>query len=120
MIRSGRGSDQGSASIWLLGVGLAVTVFAGAVAMAGGAAVARHRAQAAADLGALAGAVHAADGVEAACAVAAEIVRANGARPAGCAVAGLDVTITVEVDAPGGWGTAKGVARAGPVRVSGT
>jgi secretion/DNA translocation related TadE-like protein len=103
----------------MLGVALVVLLFAGAVAMAGGVAVARHRAETAADLGALAGAVHAAEGEAAACAEAARIVHANGAELVGCRLDALDATVTAAVRAPGGWGTASASARAGPFRAAG-
>lgn len=108
--------DRGSASLWLLGVALAVLLLAGTVAMAGGLVVARHRAQSAADLGALAGAVRAVEGAEVACPAAERIVRANGARMVACRVEGLDVVVTAQVSGPAGWGAAEQSARAGPER----
>ena len=108
--------DRGSASLWLLGVALAVLLLAGTVAMAGGLLVARHRAQSAADLGALAGAARAAQGPGVACPAAERIVRANGGRLVACEVDGLDVLITVDVDGPAGWGSVSARARAGPLR----
>jgi secretion/DNA translocation related TadE-like protein len=110
--------DQGSASLWLLGVALAVLFLAGAVAMAGGLIVARHRAETAADLGALAGAVHAIEGEATACDAAERIVIANGGRLTGCHVEGLDVVVSVRVQGPAGWGTAEASARAGPERAA--
>jgi secretion/DNA translocation related TadE-like protein len=112
-------SDRGSASLWLLGVGLAVLTFGGAVAAAGSVLVAKHRAQTAADLGALAGAVRAGEGVAAACDRAGQLIVANGARLVECRLDGLDVVIGAEVDpaslgrvgGPGGGG-----GRAGPLR----
>jgi secretion/DNA translocation related TadE-like protein len=112
-------SDRGSASLWLLGVGLAVLAFAGAVAAAGSVLVARHRAQAAADLGALAGAVRTAEGSSAACDRSREIVEVNGARLVECRLDGLDVVVGVEADAASlgqTVGPARAWARAGPVR----
>jgi secretion/DNA translocation related TadE-like protein len=113
--------ERGSASLWVLGVGLAVLLFAGAVAAAGSVLVARHRAQAAADLGALAGAVRASEGPDAACAQARQIIEANGASLVECQVDGLDVVVGVEV-APAGVGRAIGPARAraraGPARAA--
>jgi secretion/DNA translocation related TadE-like protein len=115
----GRPDERGSASLWLLGVGLAVLAFAGAVAGAGSVLVAEHRAQAAADLGALAGAVRAGQGDSAACGRAGQIVVANGARLVECRLDGLDVVIGVEAD-PASFGDLVGPvrasARAGPVR----
>jgi secretion/DNA translocation related TadE-like protein len=115
-------SERGSASLWLLGVGLAVLAFAGAVAAAGSVLVAKHRAQAAADLGALAGAVRAGEGSSAACDRAGQFVAANGARLVECRLDGLDVVIGVEAE-PASLGRVAGPARAwaraGPVRASG-
>jgi secretion/DNA translocation related TadE-like protein len=111
-------TDRGSASILALGVALVVLLFAGGVAMAGGVTVARHRAETAADLGALAGAVHAADGEPAACVEAERVVHANGATLLGCRLDALDVTVTAAVQVPGGWGTASASARAGPLRAT--
>lgn len=109
--------DRGSASVWLLGVGLALLAAGLAGATTGAAHVARHQAQSAADLAALAGAGRAVEGPEAACARAAEIVRANHARLTGCRLDGLDVTVTVEVTpASVVTGVATASARAGPLR----
>lgn len=106
--------ERGSASVWLLCAGLVVVAFGLTGALAGAAATARHRAQVAADLGALAGARYAVDGGPTACARAAVIVTANGARMAGCRLDGLDLVVVAEVPVAG-VGTARGVARAGPV-----
>ena len=84
--------------------------------MAGGLLVARHRAQSAADLGALAGALRAVEGTGVACPAADRIVRANGGRLVACRVEGLDVVVTVRVAGPAGWGSAEESARAGPAR----
>ena len=84
----------------------------------GSAVVARHRAQAAADLAALAGAVHLADGSGAACTHAASLARAMHAAVTQCVLEDLDVVITVDASvALGrfGAGPARATARAGPV-----
>lgn len=83
----------------------------------GGAVAARHRAQAAADLGALAAAHALADGDESACVAAAAIVRRMRAEVGECTVQGWDVVVSTE--APLGsvgfaFGPARAVARAGP------
>ncbi|KUI36893.1 helicase [Mycobacterium sp. GA-2829] len=82
--------------------------------------VARHRAQAAADLAALAAANRVADGAESACAQAASVARAMRTAVADCTVEGLEAVVTVEA-APGlgAWrfGYARAGARAGPVSV---
>jgi secretion/DNA translocation related TadE-like protein len=106
--------ERGSASIWLLCAGFVVITFGLVGALAAAAATARHRAQAAADLGALAGARYAVDGRSTACARAAAIVAANGATMTGCLVNGVDLVVTAELPVTG-LGAARGTARAGPV-----
>ncbi|MET4427977.1 secretion/DNA translocation related TadE-like protein [Mycolicibacterium sp. 624] len=94
-----------------------VMISLGGVAV-GSAVIARHRAQAAADLAALAAAGRIALGGDAACASAASIARRMGAAIASCAVDGLDVVVSVDVTAELGRlrvGTARAAARAGPV-----
>ena len=84
----------------------------------GSAVTARHRAQAAADLAALAAAGGLAHGAQAACAHAVAVAEAMSASVATCSVQELDVVVAVEVNvALGrlGVGTARVVARAGPV-----
>ena len=90
-----------------------------AMAQLGVAVVARHRAQAAADLGALAAATRLAEGQAAACAAADAVVRAMRGHSGGCSVQDLDVVVSVEVPVNfGRWGTGSAVAsaRAGPVQ----
>jgi len=103
--------------VWLLAAGLLVVLLSLAVAGVGAAVVARHRAQAAADLGALAGAAHAIEGEEIACRHAATIVVANRGRLVACWLEDLDVLVTAEVR-PSGYaataGPARASARAGP------
>ncbi|MGW6729877.1 Rv3654c family TadE-like protein [Nocardia sp. NPDC055029] len=80
--------------------------------------VARHRAQAAADLGALGAASVLAEGAEAACAEAVEVARRMGERVRRCTVAQWDVVVAVEANASFGvFGvrTVSAAARAGPV-----
>jgi secretion/DNA translocation related TadE-like protein len=87
----------------------------GGVAYLGAAVVARHRAQAAADLAALAAAARVPAGADTACMQAKAVAYAMWAGTAGCVVDDLDVVITVEVRVAGGrWGTASAAARAGP------
>ncbi|WP_338060143.1 Rv3654c family TadE-like protein [Mycobacterium ostraviense] len=85
----------------------------GAGAYLGAAAVARHRAQAAADLAALAAAAHLPEGGPAACARATAVTQAMGVGDAACAIRDLDVVITVEIPVAFG-GVARAAARAGP------
>ena len=87
-------------------------------AVVGSAVIGRHQAQAVADLGALAAANRLASGPRAACDSAAAVASAARATVAGCAVEGLDVVVTAEVDVRlGRWGVAvaRASARAGPV-----
>lgn len=94
---------------------VAVTVL---IAQVGVAVVTRHRAQAAADLAALAAAARLVEGVEVGCAEAAEVARRMGARVRGCDVAAWDATVIVERNVPIGLlgvRTVRAVARAGPV-----
>ncbi|HEV7708882.1 MAG TPA: Rv3654c family TadE-like protein [Asanoa sp.] len=111
-------ADRGSATVWVLAVGLAFVLLGLACATVGVAAIGRHRAQTAADLGALAGAARTLEGPAAVCARATDIAAANGGRVTGCAVQGFDVIVTVEVVVqlpPRGLRVATARARAGPV-----
>jgi secretion/DNA translocation related TadE-like protein len=84
----------------------------------GSAIVARHRAQAAADLASLAAAGGLVHGAQAACAQAVVVAEAMGASVTNCTVTGLDVVVAADVSAALGRlgvGTARAVARAGPV-----
>lgn len=83
----------------------------------GSAVVARHRAQAAADLAALAAAARLPAGLSAACGRATTVARQMRVDRADCAVHALDVVVTVEVRvafAEWGAGPARAAARAGP------
>ena len=98
----------------MIAVLVACVVGAGYV---GAAVVARHRAQAAADLAALGAAGRLAAGPQVACSQAAELARAMRSAVAECAVYGLDVLVSVEVPVGlGAWGvrSARASARAGP------
>ncbi|OBI84104.1 Rv3654c family TadE-like protein [Mycobacterium sp. 1245805.9] len=85
----------------------------GAGAYLGSVVVARHRAQAAADLAALAAAGRLPSGSAAACARAMVMARQMRVDDARCAVDDLDVVVTVEVRVAFA-GTARAAARAGP------
>lgn len=94
----------------------ALTVTAILAVTFGSAVVARHRAQAAADLAALAAANGLTAGPAAACARAGEIATAMGALMPSCVVAELDVVVSVIVRAGSRFGgVAHAAARAGPV-----
>ena len=98
----------------MMAVLLTITAGGGYV---GSAVIARHRAQAAADLAALAAAVRLADGADAACARASELARAMRTVVTRCAIEDLDVLVTVDASMTFGRlgvGPARASARAGP------
>ncbi|MFI7675132.1 Rv3654c family TadE-like protein [Actinophytocola sp. NPDC049390] len=80
--------------------------------------VARHQAEGAADLAALAAAVTVADGERAACAEARWVVERMGGVLRSCRLSGWDALVEVVV-AFGPFGSAAGRARAGPVEFNG-
>jgi secretion/DNA translocation related TadE-like protein len=97
-------------------IAVLVMITAGAACL-GVAVTARHRAQAAADLGALAAAHQLASGADAACTGAAAIATSMRAEIARCEVTNLDIVVAVDVSVVLGRlgvGTAHAVARAGP------
>ncbi|WP_231972040.1 MULTISPECIES: Rv3654c family TadE-like protein [unclassified Mycobacterium] len=85
----------------------------GAGAYLGSVVVARHRAQAAADLAALAAAARLPAGAEAACARATAVAGEMHIGDASCGIDDLDVVVRVRVAVFGG--AASAAARAGPV-----
>jgi secretion/DNA translocation related TadE-like protein len=90
----------------------------GGLTQVGSAVVARHRAQAAADLAALAAAARIASGAQSACAQATLVARAMDTTMTDCATDGLEVVVHVETGVGlGGWrfGPAHAAARGGPV-----
>lgn len=112
--RPSRGADRGSATVVAVAMVAVLLCVTGAGAYLGSAVVARHRAQAAADLAALAGAARLPSGVAAACAHASAVAHGMRVADAQCSVDGLDVVVTVRV-AVAFAGAARAVARAGPV-----
>jgi secretion/DNA translocation related TadE-like protein len=99
--------------VCLLGLGLQV----------GAAVLARHGAETAADLAALAGAREAVRGADVACARATEVAAGNDARLVACSVEGWTVIVVTERSCgcmPSVAGDASGRARAGPVASDGT
>ena len=94
------GRDRGSAVIWVLACGAVLMVFAIAIAARTCAVFARHRAEVAADLAALAAAGRIGVGGDP-CASAAAIAARNRARLASCAVAldpgGRSGTVRIQV-----------------------
>jgi secretion/DNA translocation related TadE-like protein len=102
----------------VLAVGLVLVAGGVAGAAVGAAWVGRQQARTAADLGALAGAVRAIDGEQAACARAARLVAANGGELTGCWADGLELIVRAEVTVrplPGLARRAAADARAGPL-----
>ncbi|MEU2124219.1 Rv3654c family TadE-like protein [Nocardia niwae] len=88
------------------------------IAQVGVVVVARHRAQAAADMAALAAAGALVEGVDAGCAEADEVARRMGARIRVCEAAEWDATVIVERNVPMslyGDRVVRAIARAGPV-----
>ena len=109
--------DRGVATAWAAGV-IAVLVSMAVFALHLGAAmVARHQAESAADLAALAGATEVIEGEQYACAQASRVTDRMRVQLASCQLHGLDVLVDVTAR-PSGWlgglGAATGRARAGP------
>ncbi|MDQ3627953.1 MAG: hypothetical protein M3419_03915 [Actinomycetota bacterium] len=117
--RCGSRDERGVATVvavGLLGVVLVVTVVGVAIVTLVGA---RHRAETAADLGALAGAVAVRDGSDG-CAAAARVTAANDAVLASCVVADRTVEVTAIVTTGqllGRTWELTGAARAGPAGI---
>lgn len=109
--------DRGSATV-LAAVGAAGLLVVLVVGLQiAGASIARHRAEAAADLAALAGAAEVLDGRDAACGRAGRIASANGASIQTCEVLDLDLRVTVRIAVNVGpiGASAIGRGRAGPL-----
>jgi secretion/DNA translocation related TadE-like protein len=113
--------ESGAATVLAAFLVAALVALCMVAVLVGAVVIARHRAQSAADLSALAGARHVASGPQVACRVANSIGSAMGATVAGCEVDHLDVVVTCAVGVIGagligGSGAqARAVARAGPV-----
>lgn len=110
--------DRGAATLVAVAVIAVLITVTGGMAGVGAAVLTRHRAQAAADLAALAAAGRLADGIQSACAQAGSVAGAMGAAVARCELDGLDVVVAVEAPVGfGRWtlGPARAAARAGPV-----
>ena len=112
--------DRGAGTAFAAFALLALLLLAAAAIEIGGAVTARHRAQSAADLAALAAAGQVVLGVDG-CAAARRLADRNGGRLTGCSLEGADVLVQVEVAFPlglplgsVGLGPAVAVARAGP------
>ena len=118
-----RAGERGAATV--VGVAAVLVVLAAfAVAVQLGAAViTRHRAEAAADLAALAAAARVTAGPADACASARRVTDRMVVRMEACELDGWEVTVRVEASPPGllgRFGTSRAIARAGPALVGGT
>ncbi|MFD0000148.1 Rv3654c family TadE-like protein [Nocardia sp. NPDC127526] len=112
------GGDAGGVTVAACLAVLAVLAVTLPAAQVGVAMAGRHRAQAAADLAALAAAHHLSGGTAAGCARAEEIAARMALRVTGCVVADWDVTVTVEARmalGPLGTRVVRAMARAGPI-----
>jgi secretion/DNA translocation related TadE-like protein len=111
------GRERGSATLVAVAMmALVMSIALGAMVL-GSAVIARHRAQASADLAALAAASRLASGGEAACVWASSVAGAMHSVVASCRVEDLDVIVGVDVPVDlGRWGlgSARAAARAGP------
>ena len=110
--------DRGSMTIWAAALAGLVLLGSSAALLYGSAVAGRHRAETAADLAALAAAVHVVDSPASACAIGARIAIGNGGSLRGCEVVGDKVEVVVSRRVSlGGLGTFTAVARAraGPV-----
>ena len=111
-----RREEAGAATLLVLAMAGVLLLVGSALGVVQAMVVAHRKAQAAADLAALAGASAAAHG-RAACEAADTVAQLNGARLAGCQEAAGDVTVEVVVTGPrwlGQEGDLTAQARAGP------
>ncbi len=109
--------DRGSATVVAAAMVAVLLCVTGAGAYLGSVVVARHRAQAAADLAALATVARLPSGAATAYACATLVAREMGVDDAQCVAQELDVVVTVEVAAAFA-GAACAAARAGPMGTS--
>ena len=108
--------DTGAATVLAAVLIAALTTIAVAGIWLAAVVIARHRAQAAADLAAVAAAARLPTGSAAACSQAEEVAGVMGSEMQSCTVSGLDVVVVtaVRADRYGRW-RASASARAGPV-----
>ncbi|MET8994495.1 Rv3654c family TadE-like protein [Amycolatopsis sp. NPDC004169] len=109
-------SDRGAATIWTALAVTALTVLATLAVCLAAAVTARHRAESAADLGALAAASHASEGPIGACERARWVADRMAVRLVTCRWQNLDALVEVEAPTPPlpGWPKPAAHARAGP------
>ncbi|WP_051704754.1 Rv3654c family TadE-like protein [Glycomyces sp. NRRL B-16210] len=112
--------ERGSATVLATGIVAALVVSAMAFTAVGQATAARHRAQGAADVAALAGAAKVLLGDGEACAAAQAMAADAAVELDHCEVRNLEVTVYVSAEPsgiPASFGPARAVSRAGPVKV---
>lgn len=107
-------ADKGSGTVWVLAFAAVIWVGGVAAVAVGGVRGVRHRADAAADLAALAGASRVAEGAGVACGKARSIAAESGARLAQCRVQGEVVEVSVVIPLRVGSLKVVSRARAGP------
>jgi secretion/DNA translocation related TadE-like protein len=115
--RRNGGPDGGSATVLAAAAVGVLVCLLGLGLQLGAATLARHRAEDAADLAALAGAHEAVRGADVACARAGAVAQGNGARLVDCVIEGWAVAVIAVVPCrcvPSVSGDAAGRARAGP------
>jgi secretion/DNA translocation related TadE-like protein len=111
-------SERGSATVWALGAIAALALLTVLVMSLASAVLARHRAEAAADLAALAAASRVETGAGQPCAAARRVARHMAVRLRTCRRAGVDAITEVALPPSGllePFGPASARARAGPV-----
>ncbi|AZA10167.1 Rv3654c family TadE-like protein [Corynebacterium pseudopelargi] len=108
MIARRIGDDQGSATVVALGIALALSLMLGIILAIANTYIQAHKAQVAADMGAIAGAQALAQG-QWACPKVQEVISANGARMSLCIEEGQDVRVAATV------GRQVAQAKAGPI-----
>ncbi|WP_051266294.1 Rv3654c family TadE-like protein [Nakamurella lactea] len=116
-LRGRKAADGGYATVLTAIGGAALLALLIIALQIGGAVIARHRAEGAADLAALAGATAVQSGTGSACQRAGAIAAANGGSVLSCELSGSDVLVVVVVrnQLLPAVGSAQGRARAGPV-----
>lgn len=110
-------ADGGFATIWAAGAVMVLVALLVCGLQLAVATSVRHRAEAAADLGALAAAAHAVGGEPVACAYAERVADGMAGRLVSCRLVGWDALVEVAMPSPAllpGAGEASGRARAGP------
>jgi secretion/DNA translocation related TadE-like protein len=109
--------EAGAATVWMVGLATLIGLSVSVGIVRGSAALTRHRAEVAADLAALAGAIRVSAGDAHPCAAAERVATRNGGLLTACKVTGEDVDVAVtrrlELGTLGSW-SASAHARAGP------